>query len=173
MPPPRCRHFVRTLHTSVKRQHLVGPNHPISNLRPVIYTDVPNTPAALHKFKPKTNVNHPYSLREFSDTPPSNNHALELQYQLKREQLDALNHNYWTESNTRFEAAKASVLSSLPDSASAEMREHALSEFYTKWVVQERDRQEAYSIEWRKCNLENIVLAARVQYHRLRRRIFS
>ncbi|KAI6128284.1 hypothetical protein EDD16DRAFT_678143 [Pisolithus croceorrhizus] len=167
--PSGCRQFIRTLHVSARRQHLVGPNDPISNLRPIIYTDIQTPPKA----GPESKVNHPYSLEEFSDTSSSNLHALELEFKLKREELDALNHKYWTESNERFEAAKASVLSSLPPSATSETREHALSEFYGMWVVQERERQEEYSNQWRRRNFENIVLAARVEYERLKRRIFG
>lgn len=168
--PQGCRRFIRALHVSARRQHLVGPNDLISNLRPIIYTDTQTPP----KPGPESNVNHPYSLQEFSDgTSLSNDYALELQFRLKREQLDALNHNYWTESNKRFEAAKAAVLSSLPDSTSPEAREHALSELYGMWVVQERERQEEYSNQWRKRNFENIILAARIEYERLKRRIFG
>ncbi|KAI6045771.1 hypothetical protein EDC04DRAFT_3031672 [Pisolithus marmoratus] len=167
--PPACHRLIRTLHVSARRQHLVGPNDPISNLRPIIYTDIQTPP----KPGPESKINHPYSLQEFSDASLSNDHALELQFKLKREQLDALNHNYWTESNERFEAAKASVLSSLPASTSSETREQALSELYRMWVIQERERQEEYSNQWRKRNFENIVLAARVEYGRLKRRIFG
>ncbi|KAL4067971.1 hypothetical protein V8B97DRAFT_2003970 [Scleroderma yunnanense] len=170
MLPRRCSRLVRTLHVSQKCQNLVGPNDPVSNLRPIIYTDTPNSPP---KTQSEVGLNHPYSLREFSNEPPSPNHALELQYKLKREQLDTLNHSYWAESNTRFEAAKASVLSSIPDSASSETREHALSEFFKKWVVQEQDRQELYSREWRKRNFEVIVLGARIEYRRFKQRILG
>lgn len=182
----RCGRLARTLHTWTKHQHLVGPNDPLSNLRPIIYTDTPSNAGSECK------VNHPYSLHEFADVSSSYNYALELQYKLAREQLDALNHDYWAEvrfasreakpslthhplaqSNARFDAAKTSVLASLPDSAPPDMRENALSEFYKKWVVQERDRQEEYSAQWQKRNFETIVLAARVEYHRLKRRLFG
>lgn len=65
------------------------------------------------------------------------------------------------------------MLSSIPESASPETREHALSEFFRKWVVQEQDSQEAYSKEWRKRNMEIIALGARVEYQRLKQRIFG
>ncbi|KIJ69003.1 hypothetical protein HYDPIDRAFT_105565 [Hydnomerulius pinastri MD-312] len=161
----------RSLHASSKSRHLVGPNDPVSNLRPIIYTDTPAPVASHSQGRKESNIYHPYSLREFTDVP--HDHALELRYKLAREQLDALNHNYWLESNTRFEAAKESVLSSLPESASTEMRENALSEFYKKWVVQERTRQDEYSSEWRKRNFDNIILAARVEYQRFKQRIWG
>ncbi|KAF8557272.1 hypothetical protein OG21DRAFT_1482363 [Imleria badia] len=161
----RALALFRCLHVSSSSRHLVGPNDPISNLRPIIYTDTP-TPPASHS---QRHVNHPYSLHEFTDVP--HDHTLELQHKLAREQLDAFNHNYWTDSNTRFEAAKQSVLTSLPESASPKTRENALSEFYKKWVMQEKTRQNDYSDEWRKRNWETILLAARVEYQRVKRRI--
>lgn len=177
----------RLLHVSSASRHLVGPNDPISNFRPIVYTDTP-APAASHsQGRLESHVNHPYSLNEFTDV--LHDHALELQYKLAREQLDAFNHNFWTDvgrdtfcwilaftyklrqSNSRFETAKRSVLASLPESASPETHENALSEFYKKWVMQEKMRQDEYSTEWRKRNWENIFLAARVQYQRFKQRI--
>jgi len=148
----------RSFHASSPARHLVGPNDPVSNLRPIIYTDIP-TPLPSH-------AGHPYSLDEFTDVP--HDHTLELQYKLARESLDAFNHYYWTDSNTRFEAAKQSVLASLPESATPEVHENALSEFFKKWVMQEKTRQDEYSNEWRKRNWENIMLAARVEYQRFK-----
>jgi hypothetical protein len=71
------------------------------------------------------------------------------------------------QSNTRFEAAKQSVLSSLPESSTPLARERALSEFYRKWVMQESRRQNAYDIEWRKRNFEAIMFAMRVEWRNL------
>jgi len=76
--------------------------------------------------------------------------------------------NYY-QSNTRFEAAKVSVLSSLPPDAPTEAHEHTLSEFYRKWVIQERVRQEEYDVELRKRTLEGLSLAAKVQFQRAKR----
>jgi hypothetical protein len=74
----------RSFHSA---RHLVGPNDPVSNLRPIVYTDIP-TPIPSH-------ARHPYSLDEFTDVPQD--HTLELQYKLARESLDAFNHYYWTD----------------------------------------------------------------------------
>ncbi|KAI9570487.1 hypothetical protein HD554DRAFT_2018680 [Boletus coccyginus] len=156
----------RSLHVSSVSRHLVGPNDPISHLRPIIYTD---TPAPHSRGQLESHVNHPYSLHEFTDV--QHDHALQLQYNLAREHLDAFNHNYWTDSNTRFETAKQSVLASLPESASSETRENALSEFYKKWVMQEKARQDEYSAEWQTRNWNTIILAARVEYQRFKQRI--
>lgn len=95
----RTQHFrtlARSLHVSSASRHLVGPNDPISNLRPIIYTDVPCTPSPAEG-RPESHVNHPYSLNEFTDAQAQHDHTLELQYKLAREQLDTFNHNYWTD----------------------------------------------------------------------------
>lgn len=81
----------RSLHVSSASRHLVGPNDPISNLRPIIYTDAPT-----HGQLESHASWHPYSLHEFTDSAP-HDHTLELQHKLAREQLDAFNHNYWTD----------------------------------------------------------------------------
>ncbi|KAG8217836.1 hypothetical protein J3R82DRAFT_6001 [Butyriboletus roseoflavus] len=177
----------RSLHVSSASRHLVGPNDPISNFRPIVYTDTPTPAASYSQGQLEPHVNHPYSLNEFIDVP--HDHTLELQYKLARERFDAFNHHFWTDvgrdsfrwilvfthmlhqSNTRFETAKQSVLASLPESASPETHEAALSEFYKKWVMQEKARQDEYSAEWRKRNWNNILLAARVQYQRFKQRI--
>ena len=89
----RALALARSLHVSSASRHLVGPNDPISNLRPIIYTDTPS-PSAQGPLE--SHVSHPYSLHEFTDTLP-HDHTLELQHKLAREQLDAFNHNYWTD----------------------------------------------------------------------------
>ena len=69
-----------------------------------------------------------------------------------------------TQSNSRFYAAKDAVLQSLPEETTPEQREAALSAFYSRWVSQERVRQDEYNAEWRKRNWSTIVLGARVRY---------
>ncbi|KAH7921733.1 hypothetical protein BV22DRAFT_1018724 [Leucogyrophana mollusca] len=150
---------IRLLHTSAKAHDLVGPPDPTSHIRPVLYDTAPPPP--------RTKIRHPYSLKEFTDDTRDH----ELQWKLARQQLDAFNHTFWAESNTRFEAAKQSVLDSVPETADVLSRERALSEFYKKWVMQESRRQAEYSAEWRKRNAENILLAARTEYQRLKERI--
>jgi hypothetical protein len=76
-----------------------------------------------------------------------------------------------TQSNTRFEEAKQSVLSSLPESSTTLARERALSKFYRKWVMQESRRAEVYNAEWRKRNFEEIVSAVRIERRNLQNRI--
>jgi len=82
-------------------------------------------------------------------------------------------HNFWADSNTRFEAAKQIALSRLPESSPPLARERALSEFYREWLLQEARRQEAYTIEWRKRNFEEISLAARAEWRNFQARIKS
>lgn len=162
------RRALRLLHTSQRTYNLVGPPDPVSNFRPVLYTDTSTSPT----------LRHPYSLSEFAGDH-------DLQWRLQRQSLDAFNHNFWTDasslflyhheymlsplfqSNTRFEAAKQSVLSSLPQSSTPLARERALSEFYRKWVMQESHRQALYTAEWRRRNLDAIVFAVRVALRNL------
>ncbi|KIM87105.1 hypothetical protein PILCRDRAFT_815565 [Piloderma croceum F 1598] len=149
----------RLLHSSSRASNLIGPPHPVSNLRPVLYTDRPPSSQP----RPR----HPYSLSEFTGGTQDHN----LQWRLQRQALDAFNHNYWTDSNTRFEEAKQSVLSSLPESSTPLAREHALSVFYRKWVMQESRRGEVYNIEWRKRNFEEIASAVRIEWRNLQDRV--
>ena len=173
--PPHVRPF----HASVVCQHLVGPPDPVSHLRPVIYDDAPPPP-------PQTR--HPYSLKEFTGD------TREYQWKMQRQELDAHNHQFWKEvcvllveclsmpahrrdhsiplkSNTRFYAAKEAVLQSLPEETTPEQREVTLSDFYRRWVAQERKRSDDYGEEWRRRNWAAISLGARVQYEKFVSRI--
>ncbi|KAI0705813.1 hypothetical protein BC835DRAFT_1403653 [Cytidiella melzeri] len=147
----------RAFHISAVRRDLVGPPDPISNLRPVVYDDAPPLPP--------TEVRHPYSLREFrGDTR-------EYQWKIQRQELDAFNHAFWTDSNTRFTAAKQAFLSSLPESCTEEDKEHALSDFYKSWLVQEEPRQKEYTANWQRRNRMNVLLGARLQYQKFMARL--
>lgn len=162
--------FIRLLHSTARSCNLVGPPDPISNLRPVLYN---NNQAA-------TELPHPYSLREFSGDVVRDH---DLQWRLHQQQLDDFSHNFWTDvsanispilqvkalmtwvqSNTRFEAGKRSVLSSLPESSTAIARERALSEFYRGWVQQEVQLQKVYTTEWRARSYDALKYAARIQW---------
>ncbi|PIL24035.1 hypothetical protein GSI_13786 [Ganoderma sinense ZZ0214-1] len=90
---------------------------------------------------------------------------------MQRQELDAYNHHFWKECNTRFYAAKEAVLQSLPEETTPEQREVALSEFYRRWVAQERKRLDDYGEEWRRRNWATISLGARVQYEKFVSRI--
>ena len=84
---------------------------------------------------------------------------------------DSYNHTLQT--NTRFEATKAAAVSGLLPHATAEQREGRLSEFYKSWVLQEATRQEEYNSEWRQRSMQEIKLAARVSYQKLKERFTS
>jgi hypothetical protein len=72
----------RLLHISAPRRDLVGPPHPISNIRPVIYSDRPPPPNAR---------SHPYSLHEFDPGVPD----YEMHYRLEMSRMDEFNHQFW------------------------------------------------------------------------------
>ncbi|PSR74095.1 hypothetical protein PHLCEN_2v10051 [Hermanssonia centrifuga] len=148
---------IRAFHSSVACRHLVGPPDPISNLRPVIYDDGPSLP--------RSDVRHPYSLKEFTGD------TREYQWKIQRQELDAFNHAFWIDSNTRFEAGKQATLASLPETCTAEDKEVALSGFYRSWVIQESPRHDEYDVEWRKRNWSNILLGIRVKYQQFRSRL--
>ncbi|KAI0797978.1 hypothetical protein C8Q75DRAFT_801880 [Abortiporus biennis] len=148
----RIRVSARSLHTTISRKDLVGPPDRISHIRPIIYDDAPPAPSESR---------HPYSLGEFTGD------TREYQWKIQRQQLDTFNHEYWLDSNTRFEAGQQAVLDNLPSTASAEDREIALSQYYKQWVAQESERQHAYSDEWRKRNWANIFLGAKLKYRML------
>ncbi|KAF9265416.1 hypothetical protein L218DRAFT_898062 [Marasmius fiardii PR-910] len=167
-----ARQSSRSIHRSCRLLHactrssrdLIGPPNPISHLRPIIYDDVPTPP-------PPSLLHHPYSLAEFDPEPSNNESAHELQWKLQRKQLDDLNQHFWLDSNIRFESAKQAVLESLPPTASVMDKEHALSEFYKQWLMQEKPRLEEYTHAYRTRNVAVIMLAARANFDRLRRRV--
>jgi len=152
---------LRLFHSSARTGDHVAPPDPISNIRPILYDD----PAPVTSER----LRHPYSLNEFRD----NSDTLEYQWKLQRQQLDAFNDNFWRDSNTRFEVAKAAAMSILPPHATAQQREECLGMFYRKWVLQEATRQLEYNAEWRRRSMEEIALSFRVSYHRLKARFTS
>ncbi|KAH8116941.1 hypothetical protein DFH11DRAFT_1140888 [Phellopilus nigrolimitatus] len=186
----------RYLRSSPQHRALVGPPDPVSNLRPVIYDDVDyvdtrggrrrkgkgredreannsqdedgGSARALVAFeRTRTSPTHPYLLDEFDGDP------LDYQWRVERKRLDAYNHAFWADSNARFEGAKRAVLSSLPESASPDTREAALSEFYGNWLRQEHGRLKEYSDDWSRKNFGGILLAARAAIRQFRARIFG
>ncbi|KAI0302175.1 hypothetical protein BC826DRAFT_987632 [Russula brevipes] len=134
---------------------------------------------------------HPYSLDEFRNDADT----LEYQWKLHRQQLDAFNDAFWrdvrlsfltwrprchgsflthsVQTNTRFEVAKAATVDGLPPHATAQQREEQLGEFYRSWVLQEATRQEEYNAEWRRRSMQEIKLAARVSFQKLKARFTS
>ena len=77
--------FASSMHRALRSRWLIGPPDPVSNLRPVLYTDpTSSTPP---------NLPHPYSLQEFAGRTQDQG----LQWRLQRQQLDAFNHSFWTD----------------------------------------------------------------------------
>ncbi|KAH9005295.1 hypothetical protein EDB86DRAFT_3037663 [Lactarius hatsudake] len=160
-PPWLTLRSLRPLHSSARICDHVAPPDPISNIRPILYDD----PVSMTS----ESLRHPYSLDEFRD----DSDTLEYQWKLQRQQLDAFNDNFWRDSNTRFEVAKAAALSGLPPHSTTQQREERLGKFYRNWVLQEATRQQEYNAEWRRRNMEEIALALRVSYHGLKARFMS
>lgn len=172
--PPRLplalsRPHPRLLSTTAPVRDLVGPSDPLSNLRPVIYTDSPSpspSPPAVRR--------HPYSLTEFrlrTKAPGAREAgsgaelALAYRWRLQKQQLDAFNHAFWADSNARFDASLASAVAGTAPSSPE--HERALNAFYGRWVHAEAARQEEYNREWRRRSVEEIKLAFRVSWQRL------
>jgi len=133
---------------------LIGPPDPISNIRPVIVDSPARGPRR---------ETHPYSLAEFGAKDEDD---ADLQWRIERERLNALNHVFWYDSNTRFMRGKQLVLDRLHAQAeqpTAREKEAALSEFYSRWTVLESARQTAYTAEWNRRNYTVITLAMRRQ----------
>jgi len=147
---------LRLLHSSAPTANYVGPPDPVSNIRPVLYDNLDTTGVE--------SPQHPYSLDEFHN----DSDTLEYQWRLQQQQLDAFNDAFWRDTNTRFEATKAAVVSGLPPHATAEQREDRLGELYKNWILQEAARQEEYDSEWRRRSMQGIQLAARVSYQKLK-----
>ncbi|TFK55058.1 hypothetical protein OE88DRAFT_1653689 [Heliocybe sulcata] len=175
--PRSLCHTRRLLHVTSPSRDLIGPPDQVSNIRPMYYEDPLPVPLPHHNYKPTPGRWHPYSLEEFTDPDIENAEQsiqdLELQYKLLRQQLDAFNHAFWTDSNTRFDAAKATILESLPPSSKAQDRDIALAHFYQQWLNQESTRQQRYTAEFRRRSWDGIVLAARIEYANFKARFPS
>lgn len=172
---------LRLFHSTACAKYLVGPPDPISNIRPAIYHQ--EDPSSSTSYGDK--VQHPYSLKEFTQVESS----LDYQVNLQKTQLDAFDHAFWTnvctfpggssdlnlnflpQNNYRFEAAKAAALDALPENATAQDKEFVLSKFYRDWLIHETPRLEAYNETWRRRSLDIILLDARTQWTKFLSRI--
>ncbi|KAG8926060.1 hypothetical protein FRC02_009224 [Tulasnella sp. 418] len=166
-----------------KNPDLVGSPDVISNIRPVIYDDVwfqaissfsnasgTSLPSisipssASNLVRPDKNTEHPYSLSEFNASTTGSHRTItedereawDLQLRLQKQSLDAFNHAFWTDTNSRFNAYKSFVESSTKSSsdyigAAPEMQEQMLEEatavFYRIWLDNEKKRQKEYAME--------------------------
>ncbi|KIJ44041.1 hypothetical protein M422DRAFT_169110 [Sphaerobolus stellatus SS14] len=137
------------LFSGPRARQLVGPPHPISHIRPVLY----DTASRMGN-----DQSHPYSLMEFSEGWEDHGN---LQLRMEQERLYLFNHTFWLDSNTRFLQGKEEALQRWEANGdkSPESKEVVLSEFYSQWSIQEASRQAKYTKEWNKRNRLVIKLA--------------
>ncbi|KAK8861365.1 hypothetical protein IAR55_002184 [Kwoniella newhampshirensis] len=125
---------------------LVAPPDPLSNIRPIIYASRPAT---------RPSSNSPYSASEFpSDGADSGLENMELEWRLRRERVDLMNHRFWVTTNTNFNAQQAHRLSLLPAPSDpptpedTKRREDCLTQFYADWQMANQERQIRWVKEW-------------------------
>jgi len=78
----------RLFHSTTCVRRLVGPPDPISHIRPAVYHQ--EDPSSSTSYGDK--VQHPYSLKEFTQVEG----AQDYQVNLQKTQLDAFDHAFWT-----------------------------------------------------------------------------
>ncbi|WVQ73831.1 hypothetical protein IAR50_003412 [Cryptococcus sp. DSM 104548] len=140
---------------------LVAPPDPVSNIRPIIYASKPAT---------RPSANSPYSASEF----PAGSYGdarldnMELEWRLRRERVDLMNHRFWASTNQSFNAQQQHRLSLLPpasDPPTAEdirLREDCLTQFYADWQIANQDRQIRWVKEWWREIWEGLKIQARL-----------
>ncbi|KAI9632364.1 uncharacterized protein MKK02DRAFT_40666 [Dioszegia hungarica] len=145
---------------------LIAPPDSISNIRPVIYA---SSPSSRHQ-----TANSPYSTGEFPNaSAPSRLGELELEWRLRRERVDAMNHRFWADRNQEFNAQLALRLSLLPTPASPptpediKRREDVLSQFYADWQASNRDRMGVWVRRWWREVWEGLRMQGKVHWTRM------
>ncbi|KAG8855568.1 hypothetical protein FRB91_001989 [Serendipita sp. 411] len=157
----------RAFHAANKsKKILVGPPHPISNIRPTLYDGLPDqTPTK------------GYSPRDLSSHEAVDPDRFQLNLSMQR--LDKFNHEFWADSNTRFHTMKEAYLNSrkgmlelatTPEERSR-MEEDHLAEFYRLWVFSERPTQRRYNSQWLKYQYTLIWTTARMTLNRWIRKL--
>jgi|ERR1700722_2523693 len=86
--PPALR--LRFLHSTLQACNHIDPPDPVSQLRPILNDDTRSS-----SLRRTNRTPHPYSLFEFDSTDPTSDY--ELQWTLHSQQLDAFNHEFWTD----------------------------------------------------------------------------
>ncbi|WRT65483.1 uncharacterized protein IL334_002426 [Kwoniella shivajii] len=147
---------------------LVAPPDPVSNIRPIIYASKPS-------INPSTNS--PYSASEFpTGSRDARLENMELEWRLRRERVDLMNHRFWATTNLSFEAQKANRLSSLPPASDPpteeddRRREDALTQFYADWQIANQDRQIRWVKEWWREVWDGIKIQGKIYILRAMRR---
>ncbi|RSH94458.1 hypothetical protein EHS25_004261 [Saitozyma podzolica] len=139
---PRRRRAASDL--PIENVDLVGPPDPISNIRPVIYASTPSR---------RRTPNSPYSTGEFP-AESTRLEELELEWRLRQQRVDAMNHRFWASTNTSFNAQLQHRLSLLPPPSDPptpqdiQRKEECLSQFYADWQAANRGRMGRWVREW-------------------------
>ncbi|KAI5451934.1 hypothetical protein NCC49_001234 [Naganishia albida] len=144
----RQRHL-STKPTEPTNVDLVGPNDPVSNIRPVRYAQSPTHASS---------STSPYSTSEFTnvsspDTALADERIGEdLEWRLRRERVDAKNHEFWTHLDhrlkTRLPPAPGPEAPPEVVSAHNEARDQVLTDFYRDWLEANKARQSRWVWEW-------------------------
>ncbi|KAF8610234.1 hypothetical protein BDV93DRAFT_550071 [Ceratobasidium sp. AG-I] len=158
IPSLLARHLrtrARSAPSIVVNSTLVGPPDPVSNIRPVLRGT--STGDGIQ-------IAHPYSVSEFSRSEVVGYSVLALH----ERHLETLNHSFWTDVNTRFNAARQKILDSYPPASSPEgatardaALEAELAAFYRSWLSKEDVRFRAYTMQYYTEQVRGIWLAFR------------
>ncbi|WVQ62812.1 uncharacterized protein L199_000961 [Kwoniella botswanensis] len=147
---------------------LVAPPDPQSNIRPIIYASKPS-------INPSTNS--PYSASEFpTGSRDARLENMELEWRLRRERVDLMNHRFWATTNLSFEALKAHRLSLLPpasDPPTADderRKEDMLTQFYADWQIANQERQIRWVKEWWREVWDGVKIQGKIYFLRALRR---
>ncbi|KAJ1309859.1 hypothetical protein OPQ81_006624 [Rhizoctonia solani] len=143
---PTFARFLRTKARSTTQLSntgtFVGPPDRISNIRPVLRANFMNL---------ELQRAHPYSLSEFSRQEVVGYSVSALH----ERHLEAFNHSFWTDVNTRFNASRQKILDSHPlvspgrdTTARDAALEADLAAFYRSWLAEEDARFRAYILRY-------------------------
>ncbi|KAJ1570107.1 hypothetical protein HK096_000027, partial [Nowakowskiella sp. JEL0078] len=83
----------------------------------------------------------------------------EIEWRLKREQIQRWHHEYWSYNNARFEAAKKAFENSIIESHNRPITDHELSTFYSFYIVSTRSQMMEYNSAWWGHNFEMLRFA--------------
>ncbi|KAJ9125575.1 hypothetical protein QFC22_000537 [Naganishia vaughanmartiniae] len=147
----------------VRNVDLVGPNDPVSNIRPVHYASAQYNPSSAASASTS-----PYSTSEFSNVDEEASDRVradarigdDLEWRLRRERVDAKNHEFWAITNTLFQTHLDHRLQTqLPPPPAADSPEETitaynkakdavLTEFYRDWLEANKARQSRWIWQW-------------------------
>ncbi|PVF99116.1 hypothetical protein CPB86DRAFT_703866, partial [Serendipita vermifera] len=157
----RQLHITATTKSGIKSV-LVGPPHPVSNIRPILYDGQ----------LPDQTPTNAYSAREVQPHNETSGDPHKFQLNLTLQRLDRFNHDFWLDSNTRFHSAQEKFMQKLrprldlaktPEER-ATMEEEHLTQFYRQWSSNEREVQRQYTREWTRSQYSSIWFAAKMTW---------